>query len=48
MLDRPILEENCNRNQLKITQKRDKDNLGPVPKHPSTLIRAINTKREKG
>jgi len=50
VLDWPILWENWNRNQPKITQKRDKDSLGPVPKHPSILIRAINTRggREGG
>ena len=47
MLDRPILAENENSNQPKITQKRDKDSLGPAPKHSSTLLGAINTRREK-
>jgi len=47
VLDRPILGENENRNQPKITQKGDKDSLGPAPKHSSTLVGAINTRREK-
>jgi len=48
VLDRPILGKNENRNHIKITQKGDKDSLGPAPKHHSTFMRAINTRREKG
>jgi len=38
VLDQLILGENRNRNQPKKTQKGNKDNLGPTPKHPNTLI----------
>jgi hypothetical protein len=34
--------------QPKITSKRDKDNFGLMPKHPSTFIYVINTRIEKG
>jgi len=48
-LDRPILGENGNRNQPKITQKRDENNLIQPSKHRLSFKRGINAARgEKG